>query len=106
VKVRVTVADRCSPSSEAIAYFAVSEALTNIARHARASRAEVIAERMGDRLVVTVFDDGCGGAAVAGDRTGTGLRGLRQRAAAVDGNLTVVSPPGGPTTVTLDIPCA
>lgn len=104
VALRVTVAPRCSPSIEAIAYFAVSEALTNVAKHARASRAEVVAERIGDRLVVTVTDDGRGGAAT--DGTGSGLRGLRQRAAAVDGDLTVVSPAGGPTTVTLAIPCA
>jgi signal transduction histidine kinase len=104
VTLRVSVAERCSPSTEAIAYFAVSEALTNVAKHARASRAEVVAERIGDRLVVTVTDDGRGGAAA--DGIGTGLRGLRQRAAAVDGNLTIVSPAGGPTTVTLDIRCA
>lgn len=103
VTLRVTVAPRCSPSIEAIADFAVSEALTNVARHARASRAQVLAERVGNRLIITVTDDGRGGASV--DGTGTGLRGLAQRAAAVDGNLTVASPPGGPTTVTVDIPC-
>jgi signal transduction histidine kinase len=178
VKVRVDIAPRCSPSIEAIAYFAVSEALTNVAKHAQASRAEVAAERVGDRLIITVTDDGRGGAAVAGTGlgpaggggavaggvgpgggggavaggvgpgggggavagglglggggavigggaagggdvvvggvgigggdaavVGSGLRGLSQRAAAVDGSLTVVSPPGGPTTVTVDLPC-
>jgi signal transduction histidine kinase len=103
VQLQVHVARRCSPTIEAIAYFAVSEALTNVAKHARASRAEVVAERVGDRLIVTVADDGRGGASIDGD--GTGLRGLAQRAAAVDGSLTVVSPPGGPTTVTVHIPC-
>jgi signal transduction histidine kinase len=103
VRLRVDVALRCSPSIEAIAYFAVSEALTNVAKHADASRAEVLAERVGDRLIITVTDDGRGGASI--DGTGTGLRGLAQRAAAVDGSLTVVSPPGGPTTVTVYIPC-
>jgi signal transduction histidine kinase len=103
VQLHVQVARRCSPSIEAIAYFAVSEALTNVAKHAQASRAEVVAERVGDRLVVKVTDDGQGGASV--DGAGTGLRGLAQRAAAVDGSLTVVSPPGGPTTVTVSIPC-
>ncbi|TWP52051.1 sensor histidine kinase [Lentzea tibetensis] len=103
VRLHVDVARRCSPSIEAIAYFAVSEALTNVAKHAQASRAEVVAERVGDRLIVTVTDDGRGGASV--DSTGTGLRGLAQRAAAVDGSLTVVSPLGGPTTVTVYVPC-
>ncbi|MFI5958974.1 histidine kinase [Cryptosporangium sp. NPDC051539] len=105
VKLRVEVAQRCSPSIEAIAYFAVSEALTNVAKHAKASRADVVAERVDDRLILTVTDDGHGGASIDGAGTGTGLRGLAQRAAAVDGSITVVSPPGGPTTVTLDVPC-
>ncbi|WP_088988591.1 sensor histidine kinase [Micromonospora chokoriensis] len=103
VKLHVDVAPRCSPSVEAIAYFAVSEALTNVAKHADASRAEVVAERVGDRLIVTITDDGRGGASV--DGAGTGLRGLAQRAAAFDGSLTVVSPPSGPTTVTVYLPC-
>jgi signal transduction histidine kinase len=103
VKLRVDVAARCSASIDAIAYFTVSEALTNVAKHARAARAEVIVERVGDRLLITVTDDGRGGASVDGD--GSGLRGLAQRAASVDGTLTVVSPPGGPTSVTVDLPC-
>ncbi|MFG1918026.1 histidine kinase [Micromonospora sp. NPDC048898] len=103
VKLHVDVVPRCSPSVEAIAYFAVSEALTNIAKHANASRAEVVAERAGDRLIITITDDGRGGASVTG--AGTGLRGLAQRAAAVDGSLTVMSPPGGPTTVTVYLRC-
>jgi signal transduction histidine kinase len=103
VRVHVDVAPRCSPSTEAIAYFAVSEALTNVTKHAHASRAAVVAERVDDRLVITVTDDGNGGASV--DTEGTGLRGLAQRAAGVDGRLSIVSPPGGPTIVTVDIPC-
>jgi len=97
------VATRCGPSIEAIAYFTVSEALTNIARHARATRAEITVERAGDRLRVVVTDDGCGGASPGGD--GSGLRGLAQRAAAVDGALSVHSPAGGPTTITVELPC-
>jgi signal transduction histidine kinase len=103
VKLRVDVERRCSPSIEAIAYFTVSEALTNVVKHAQASRAEVVAERIGDRLIITVIDDGHGGASA--DGVGTGLRGLAQRAAAVDGSVTIGSPPGGPTTVRVDIPC-
>jgi signal transduction histidine kinase len=59
-------------------------------------------ERVGDRLHVVVSDDGRGGASPEG---GTGLQGLAQRAAAVDGTLTVQSPPGGPTTITVELPC-
>jgi signal transduction histidine kinase len=103
VRLRIEVATRCGPSIEAIAYFTVSEALTNIARHARATRAEITVERAGDRLRVVVTDDGCGGASPGGD--GSGLRGLAQRAAAVDGALSVHSPAGGPTTITVELPC-
>jgi len=102
VRLRVDVPDRCAPGVEAVAYFVVSEALTNVAKHAGASQAEVTVDRVGDRLRVVVSDDGRGGASPEG---GTGLQGLAQRAAAVDGTLTVHSPPGGPTTVTVELPC-
>jgi signal transduction histidine kinase len=112
VRLRVDVAARCSPSIEAIAYFVVSEALTNVAKHAHANHAEVTVERSGDRLHIVVTDDGQGGAAAletggggSGDGNGSGLRGLAQRAAAVDGTLTIHSPPGGPTTITVELPC-
>jgi signal transduction histidine kinase len=109
VRLRVDVPGRCAPGVEAVAYFVVSEALTNVAKHAGATRAEVAVERTGDRLRVVVGDDGRGGATLdpggpaAGG--GTGLRGLAQRAAAVDGTLTVDSPPGGPTAITVELPC-
>jgi signal transduction histidine kinase len=111
VRLRVDVAARCSPSIEAVAYFVVSEALTNVAKHADAGSAEVTVERAGDRLRVVVSDDGRGGAtldgggAAAAAGAGTGLRGLAQRAAAVDGTMTVHSPPGGPTAITVELPC-
>jgi signal transduction histidine kinase len=103
VRLRVDLATRCAPSIEAIAYFTVSEALTNVAKHAQATRAEVTVERAGGRLRVVVTDDGRGGASLDGD--GTGLRGLAQRTAAVDGTLSLASPAGGPTTLTLELPC-
>jgi signal transduction histidine kinase len=103
VRLRFDVTPRCSPSIEAIAYFMVSEALANIARHAQATRAEVTVTRSGGRLRVVVTDDGRGGATA--DGAGTGLRGLAQRAAAVDGSLAVRSPAGGPTTITAELPC-
>ncbi len=114
VTLRVDVETRCSPSIEAVAYFIVSEALTNVAKHAGATRAEVTVERDGDRLLVRVTDDGHGGATnsatdsatdSAAGSAGSGLRGLAQRTAAVDGTLTVHSPAGGPTTITAELPC-
>ena len=102
VRVAVDVTPRCAPAIEAIAYFTVSEALTNVAKHASASRASVMLRRTGDRLHIAVTDDGRGGAVVDADG---GLAGLAQRAAAVDGTMTVHSPAGGPTTVTVELPC-
>jgi signal transduction histidine kinase len=109
VRLRVDMATRCSPAIEAVAYFVVSEALTNVAKHAGAAHAEVTVERADDRLRVVVADDGRGGATLnppdPPDGGGTGLRGLAQRAAAVDGTLTVDSPPGGPTAIRVELPC-
>jgi signal transduction histidine kinase len=102
VRLRVDVGPRCSPSIEAVAYFVVSETLTNVAKHTHASRCEVTVERIGDRLRIVVSDDGEGGAS---EGNGSGLRGLAQRAAAVDGTLTIDSPPGGPTRITVELPC-
>ena len=87
-----------------MAYFIISEALTNVAKHAQATQAEVTVVRDGDLLRIEVADDGRGGAVPAhGD--GTGLKGLAQRAAAVDGTLTIDSPPGGPTVISVELPC-
>jgi signal transduction histidine kinase len=109
VRLRVDAGARCAPAIEAVAYFVVSEALTNVAKHAGATRADVTVERPGDRLRVVVADDGRGGAALddaaEANGGGTGLRGLAQRAAAVDGTLAVDSPPGGPTRITVELPC-
>jgi len=102
VRLRVDVGPRCSPSIEAVAYFVVSETLTNVAKHTHASRCEVTVERSGDRLRIVVSDDGEGGAS---EGNGSGLRGLAQRAAAVDGTLTIDSPAGGPTRITVELPC-
>ena len=94
---------RLAPVIEAVAYFVVSEGLANIAKHAQASQAEVFVQRSGDRLHVIVTDDGVGGADPA---RGTGLIGLARRAQSVDGTFEVTSPPGGPTMLTVDLPCA
>lgn len=87
---------------ETTAYYVVSEALGNVARHARAGRAEVRLTRTGDQLVVEVHDDGRGGADPA---RGTGLTGLSDRVAAAGGRLLLASPPGGPTLVRVELPC-
>jgi signal transduction histidine kinase len=108
VRLRVEMTEPASPSVEAVAYFIVSEALANVAKHARASRADVTVTRDGNLLKIAIADDGCGGAAPAGDTTassGTGLTGLMQRAASVDGTLGIDSPHGGPTVITAELPC-
>jgi signal transduction histidine kinase len=104
VRLRVDMPKPAAPGVEAVAYFIVSEAIANVVKHAQATRAEVTVTRAGDLLRIAVTDDGRGCATpAAGD--GTGLRGLAQRAAAVDGTLSIDSPPGGPTTITAELPC-
>ena len=103
VRLQVHVDPRPSPAVESAAYFIVNEALTNVARHARATRAEVAIERAGSRLVIEVRDDGVGGADAS---LGTGLQGLRERVDGLGGNLQVISPEGGPTTISVELPCA
>ena len=87
---------------ESTAYFVVAEALTNAAKHARAAEIGVRITRHRDLLIVEVIDDGAGGADPA---RGTGLRGLADRVAAVDGRLAITSPPGGPTVIRAELPC-
>jgi signal transduction histidine kinase len=101
VTVRAGLPVRPSASAEAIAYFVVAEALTNVAKHARATRAEVEVSRHGDVLRVLIRDDGDGGA----DPQGQGLAGLADRLAGVDGRLSVRSPAGGPTVIEAELPC-
>jgi signal transduction histidine kinase len=91
---------RLAPEIEANAYFIVAEALTNVVKHAHATRAEVRAKVQDDTLIVEVRDDGVGG----GDPRGRGLLGIADRAAALDGRLRLVSPPGRGTVVTAELP--
>jgi signal transduction histidine kinase len=104
VDMQVDVPVRPRASVEAVAYFVVAEALTNVAKHSRASRAKVVVEGHGfpGTLTVMISDDGIGGAEI----TRPGLAGLADRVAGVDGRLTVESPPGGPTIVAAELPCA
>ena len=102
VRLQVDLPQRPNPTAEAIAYFVVSESLTNVARHSGARSATVYVEQSGDRLKLAIVDDGRGGAV---ETAGCGLTGLRDRVAAVDGRFTLTSPPGGGTTVAVEVPC-
>ncbi len=101
-RIDVDVPERCAASVEATAYFVIAEALTNIAKHSGATSATVTARSRGGRLVLRVEDDGRGGADEDG---GSGLTGIRRRIAAHDGTLSLASPPGGPTTLKVELPC-
>jgi signal transduction histidine kinase len=104
VSVELRLDERLPGPVEAAAYFVVSEALTNVARHAGARRVAVHGWRQGDTFVLTVHDDGVGGARV--DRSaGSGLAGLAVRLDALGGELRVSSPVGGPTEVRMEAPC-
>ncbi|MBJ7454335.1 MAG: sensor histidine kinase, partial [Blastococcus sp.] len=94
---------RLAPVTENTAYFVVSEALANVAKHSDAGTVRVALDCDGRRMRVVVEDDGSGGAVLA---PGHGLAGLTDRLQAVDGVLTVDSPRGGPTRLTAELPCA
>jgi signal transduction histidine kinase len=98
---------RVPEETESVAYFVVAEALTNVAKHAKASRAIVTVrhDQADSKLHVSVFDDGRGGAQIAGSAIATGLRGLAERVRAARGTFTVSSPATGPTIVTAVLPC-
>ena len=102
VSLDVSVAERPPAAVESTAYFVVNEALTNVARHAQATRAHVAIARTGNRLVVEIRDDGVGGADAS---RGTGLQGLRDRVTGAGGTMHVISPDGGPTTILVELPC-
>ena len=102
VTVAVDLDGRLPPPVETAAYFVAAEALANAAKHSGASRIAVRARRNAGMLELEVEDDGCGGA----NPSGSGLTGLRRRVEALDGTLEVASPPGGPTTVRAELPCA
>jgi len=102
VRLKVDLPARIAPTIEAVAYFTVSEALANVAKHARASRVDLSVRQQAEQLRIVITDDGVGGADPA---RGTGLVGLRKRAASVDGTLAITSPLGGPTTITVELPC-
>jgi signal transduction histidine kinase len=103
VDVHVSVPTRPAPAIEGIAYFVVSETLANAVKYSNADRVSVRLVQHADRLFLDVVDNGIGGADPA---LGTGLRGLAERVASVDGRFEVSSPIGGPTEIRVELPCA
>jgi serine/threonine-protein kinase PknK len=101
VNVTVERFGRLAPEIESAAYFITAEATANAVKHASANQIDIDVTRARDELRVTVTDDGAGGASF---REGTGLQGLRDRAEAIGGDLSVDSPIGGPTVLTADLP--
>ncbi len=93
---------RLAPPVESAAYFAVSELLANVSKHAQARQVCIDIRSRPGMLAISVTDDGRGG---ADPGCGSGLRGIERRLAAFDGGLALRSPPGGPTVVQLEIPC-
>ena len=102
VRVNVVVPSRMPAPIESAVYFAVTECLANVIKHSQAGTAAVDIRVAEDRIRITVMDDGIGGASV---HRGSGLAGVTRRLDAFDGTLTVVSPAGGPTVVTMEVPC-
>lgn len=107
VEVVVDLDDRPTPALEATAYYVAAEGIANVIRHSGATRARVSVNRSDGHLAVEVQDDGRGGARIAEPNgvVPTGLRGLADRVAGVDGELAVSSPPGGPTVLRAELPC-
>lgn len=101
VSLRMDITQRPSPAIETITYFCVAELITNVIKHSGADHATVEISQRDGHLRVRVSDNGHGGAHLHG---GTGLRGLLDRVATVDGTVDLVSPPAGPTVVTINLP--
>jgi signal transduction histidine kinase len=101
VELEVSIPDRPTPAIETIAYFCAAELLANATKHSFANKIAIRAASQRNVLLLSAADDGTGGADPA---RGTGLSGLAQRVALVDGRLTIVSPPGGPTKITVELP--
>jgi signal transduction histidine kinase len=97
------VPERLPEPVELAAYFVACEALANVARYAHATKASVRVSRQNGNAVIEIADDGVGG---ADETAGTGLQGLADRVAALDGRLRILSPPGAGTVVTAELPCA
>jgi signal transduction histidine kinase len=103
ISVDIDLPGRPDTPVESAAYFAVAEALANMIRHSRAHTASVSMRHADGALTMMVTDDGAGGADPA---AGTGLHGIERRLAVFDGTMALSSPPGGPTVITMELPCA
>jgi len=103
ITVDIDLPGRPDTPVESAAYFAVAEALTNMIRHSRAHTGSVSVRHTDGALTIVVTDDGTGG---ADPTAGTGLHGIERRLAAFDGTMTLSSPPGGPTVISMEVPCA
>jgi signal transduction histidine kinase len=101
VTLEIEAGERLPRPVESAAYFVVSEALANVAKYARATEATVAVRQLNGRVTLEVADDGVGGADAA---HGSGLRGLADRVAALDGTLSLESPPGRGTRLHAEIP--
>ncbi|HEX3812604.1 MAG TPA: histidine kinase [Mycobacteriales bacterium] len=101
-EVEIDLPGRATAPVESAAYFAVSEALANVMKHSQADKAWVRVHYADGRLFILVGDDGVGGASI--DR-GSGIRGLERRLSAFDGTVFLSSPSGGPTVLSMDLPC-
>jgi signal transduction histidine kinase len=102
-KLDIDLPGRLAPPVESAGYFAVAEVLANVVKHAHARTVDIHMRHDGDALRIAVTDDGVGGADPA---KGSGLRGVERRLGTFDGILAVNSPPGGPTIVVIEVPCA
>jgi signal transduction histidine kinase len=102
VDVTYDVPGAAPPPIESAMYFAIAECLANVVKHSHARRVTVRVEHRAGTLVAPVADDGIGGARIG---AGSGLAGIASRLEAFDGNVALRSPPGGPTTVTMEVPC-
>jgi signal transduction histidine kinase len=102
VELETNLNGRYRAAVESTVYFVTAECLTNVAKHSQATKATVSVEDWGDRLVLSVGDNGIGGAHVS---KGHGLSGLTDRVKAVEGQWTIDSPDGGPTVIVVEVPC-
>ena len=102
VQLQVNLPGRLDGETEAVLYFVVAEALTNVAKHAGAGRAHVLIDQHPDRVVARIWDDGQGAAAIT---PGGGLSGIQDRVRAAGGSFALNSPAGGPTEIVVEVPC-